>query len=210
MKKFGWILIVLGTLSFLGAASQGHDVFGPCFCIAVGVLIVYLKREKEEINNATPIVLPNEVAVKNNSQETPVGVIEENKPLSYEQKEAAICLVAFFAGYNGDLSINRPAYMLGCQSAVFFGIDDYNEALTKALPKYQDADKLIDTIITIKDRKAKEFLLLTCYDLTKMSKNPEAYDLLANIAIDMGYDGVAFRELIDHSSTKIKEMLKKT
>jgi hypothetical protein len=193
-------------LSFIGAASQGHDVFGPCFCIAVGGLIVYLKREKEEINNATPIVLPNEVAVKNNSQETPVGVIEENKPLSYEQKEAAICLVAFFAGYNGDLSINRPAYMLGYQSAVFFGIDDYNEALTKALPKYQDADKLIDTIITIKDRKAKEFLLLTCYDLTKMSKNPEAYDLLVNIANDIGYNREKFIQLINQYSSETGQL----
>lgn len=50
MKAFGWVLIVLGALSFLGAASKGHDVFGPCFCIGVGGLIVYLKREKEENN----------------------------------------------------------------------------------------------------------------------------------------------------------------
>ena len=46
MKAFGWVLIVLGALSFLGAASKGHDVFGPCFCIGVGGLIVYLKRFK--------------------------------------------------------------------------------------------------------------------------------------------------------------------
>ena len=50
MKTFGWVLIILGALSFLGAASKGHDVFGPCFCIGLGGLIVYLKREKEENN----------------------------------------------------------------------------------------------------------------------------------------------------------------
>ena len=50
MKTFGWVLIISGALAFLGAASKGHDVFGPCFWIAVGGVIVYLKREKEENN----------------------------------------------------------------------------------------------------------------------------------------------------------------
>ena len=201
MKTFGWVLIIFGALAFLGAASKGHDVFGPCFWIAVGGVIVYLKREKEEINNTTPIVLPKkEESFEKTKQVRPVDVIEENKPLSYEQKEAAICLVAFFAGYNGDLSLNGPAYMLGYQSAVFFGIDDYKEALPKAVAKYQDADKLMDTIMTIKDRKSKEFLLLTCYDLTKMSKKPEAYELLLNIANEMGYNGLAFNKLINQYS----------
>lgn len=202
MKTFGWVLIILGALSFLGAASKGHDVFGPCFCIAVGGLIVYLKREKEEINNTTLTVLPKKekpVETKCQVRKEDV-VVNENQPLSYEQKEAAICLVAFFAGYTGDLSINGPAYMLGYQSSIFFGIDDYKEALPKAMAKFQDADKLMDTVITIKDRKSKEFLLLTCYDLTKMSNNAEAYELLSNIANEMGYNKTALKQLVNQYS----------
>ena len=30
MKTAGWIFIVIGVLAFLGAASKGHSVFGPC------------------------------------------------------------------------------------------------------------------------------------------------------------------------------------
>lgn len=31
MKILGWILLILGILSFIGAISQGHNVVGPAF-----------------------------------------------------------------------------------------------------------------------------------------------------------------------------------
>lgn len=69
--------------------------------------------------------------------------------------------------------------------------------MTAALPKYQDADKLIDTVLTIKDKESKEFILLTCYDLTKMSGKAEAYEFLYNIAYEMGYNRDKLKNLVD-------------
>ena len=50
MKTAGWIFIVIGALAFLGAASKGHNVFGPLFWIGLGSVLIYLKREKEVTN----------------------------------------------------------------------------------------------------------------------------------------------------------------
>ena len=48
----------------------------------------------------------------------------------------------------------------------------------------------------------KEFLLLTCHDLTKMSGKVEAYELLYNIANEMGYNKDRFNALIEQYSRK--------
>jgi len=128
--------------------------------------------------------------------------VEQDMPVSFEQKEAALCLVAFFAGYNDDVQTNNAAYLLSYQSAVFFGITNYKSTLTAALPKYQDADKLIDTVLTIKDKKSKEFILLTCYDLTKMSRKAEAHEFLYNIADEMGYDKARLDRLVEQHSDR--------
>lgn len=47
MKIFGWVCIVLGALSFIGAASAGHSIFGPVFWLAVGVALVYFAKQRE-------------------------------------------------------------------------------------------------------------------------------------------------------------------
>lgn len=201
MKTAGWIFIVIGVLAFLGAASKGNSVFGPLFWIGLGGTLIYLKREKEETSNEKKVV----VAPKPEPHDTPQvkedkpvqNYQEQNAPVTFEQKEAALCLIAFFAGYNDDLSTNGDAYKLSYQSAIFFGIGNYEETLTQALPKYQDADKLIDMVLTIKERRSKEFILLTCYDLSKISGKSEAYEFLYNIADEMGYNKEKFHKLID-------------
>ena len=181
-------------------------MFGPLFWIGIGSVLIYLKREKEETNE-------KKTAVESTAPKQPERPqlreekIEANNvaqyvPVTFEQKEAALCLIAFFAGYNEDIMSNDAAYMISSQSAIFFGIGNYKETLTAALPKYQDADKLIDTVLTIKDRKSREFILLTCYDLTKMSGKAEAYEFLYNIANEMGYDKDNLLKLIDQYSER--------
>lgn len=64
------------------------------------------------------------------------------------------------------------------------------------MSKFSDSDTLINTVITIRPAKAKEFLLLTCYDLVKSSRKPEASDALFGIANDMGYDRAKMQRLI--------------
>ena len=207
MKTAGWIFIVIGALAFLGAASKGHSVFGPLFWIGIGSVLIYLKREKEVTNAEKTIVKPIEpkqpekTQVREEKAET--NNVEQCALVTFEQKEAALCLIAFFAGYNDDLTTDGSAYMVSYQSAIWFGIGNYKETLTAALPKYQDADKLNDTVLTVKDRKSREFILLTCYDLTKMSGKAEAYEFLYNIASEMGYDKEKLHKLIDQYSDRI-------
>ena len=206
MKTAGWIIIVIGGLAFLGAASKGHSVFGPLFWIGIGGVLIYLKREKEETNEKRTAVEPTAPKQPEKPQleeeKAKTKNVEQFTPVTFEQKEAALCLIAFFAGYNDDLTTDGSAYMVSYQSAIFFGIGNYKETLTAALPKYQDADKLIDTVLTIKDRKSREFILLTCYDLTKMSGKAEAFEFLYNIANEMGYDKEKLHELIDQYSER--------
>ena len=206
MKTAGWIFIVIGVLAFLGAASKGHSVFGPLFWIGIGSVLIYLKREKEETNEKKTAVEPTAPKqpekLQFRDEKIEANNVAQCAPVTFEQKEAALCLIAFFAGYNEDLSIDGAAYMISYQSAIWFGIDNYKETLTAALPKYQDADKLIDTVLTIKDTKSREFILLTCYDLTKMSGKAEAYEFLYNIANEMGYNKEKFHKLIDQYSDR--------
>ena len=115
--------------------------------------------------------------------------------LTLQQREAAMCLISFFGGYNINLMDDAPI-LLFKQSAIFFGLPDSPVVLSKIMLKYTDADTLVDIVLTIKPIKAKEFLLLTCYDLFKSSGKPEAYDLLFNIANDLGYDKTRFEQLI--------------
>lgn len=204
MKKIGWTLIVIGALSFIGAASKGHSVFGPLMWIGIGGTMVYLKREREECqievhDNAKGIKVE---AQKNPNDNKEIESTEGNVSLTYEQKEAALCLIAFFAGYNNDIITNNAAQQVSYQSAVFYGIDNYEETLAAAMPKYNDADKLIDTVLTIRDKNAKEFLLLSCYDLAKMSGNEEAYEVLYNVAYEMGYNKERLYQLICGNKNK--------
>ena len=46
MKVTGWIILVLGILSFTGAAIASHNVFGPCFFIALGAFLIHKCNEK--------------------------------------------------------------------------------------------------------------------------------------------------------------------
>ena len=209
MKTAGWILIVIGALAFIGAASKGDSVFGPLFWIGIGIVLLYLKREREEndkektITETTTSKKTEILKVEEKNEKKPEVIdVEQNSQVTFEQKEAALCLIAFSAGYNEDIMTNDAAYMISYQSAIFFGIGNYKETLTAALPKYQDADKLIDTVLTIKDRKSREFILLTCYDLTKMSGKSEAYEFLYNIANEMGYNREKLHKLIDQYSER--------
>ena len=206
MKTAGWIIISIGALAFLGALSKGNSVFGPLFWIGIGGMLIYLKKEKEGDNKGNVTVvqtapkLPESPHV--NEPTEIVEKVEQEALVSFEQKEAALCLIAFFAGYNEDIMSNDAAYLVSYQSAIWFGINNYKETLTATLPKYQDADRLIEMVLTIKDRKSIEFILLTCYDLTKMSGKSEAYEFLYNIANEMGYNKEEFDKIIVHYSDR--------
>lgn len=220
MKKAGIIITVFGVLAFLGAMLKDHSVFGPVFWIALGAFLIYragIKEEKkykeeqqakaaatrqrnpkEVIDTATAENhdnddIPSQDSTRDNQPET---LAELQSQLTIRQREAAMCLISFFAGYHSNPSDDSVILLLK-QSATFFGFPDTPLALSKILKKYPDADALIDIVITIKPVKAKEYLLLTCYDLIKSSKNSEALHILTCIAQDMGYEKTKFLNLIN-------------
>ncbi len=47
MKIAGYIILVLGCLSFLGALVGGTSPFGPFFWIALGIFLLYKAKEKK-------------------------------------------------------------------------------------------------------------------------------------------------------------------
>lgn len=50
MKTTGKVFIVIGALSFIGAAIFGHSVFGPLFWIGLGAYLVQRAEEKDNKN----------------------------------------------------------------------------------------------------------------------------------------------------------------
>lgn len=48
MKKFGYFCLIFGILAFFGAAFKSHSVFGPCFWIALGSVLLYRANNEQE------------------------------------------------------------------------------------------------------------------------------------------------------------------
>ena len=223
MKGFGKFCIWLGALSLIGALIGGHSAFGPAFWLALGLALVFFAKQKEDVNRKMDKQTTNpsasatqpvkeiqqqiriETAVKSQPVESKVAPSNTSKdiPMTTKQKETAICLVSFFGGYN-DLETNDEAnqivFELSCQVANYFGIQDFPAMLPGAMKRNSDPNKIIDTVMTIQDRQYRECLLLTCYDLAKMSRNMEALELIFNIANDMGYNEERFNSLIKQYS----------
>lgn len=216
MRTAGCICLVIGVLSFLGAALKGNSVFGPLFWISLGAFLLYRANNKEQERDKKSIAsekTPDEKAQKHVSVIEPVNENNQrdtnNRPnqqleslediqaqLTLQQREAAMCLISFFGGYNDNLMDDAPMFLFR-QAAAFFGLSDSPMAMSRIMAKYTDADVLIDIVLTIKPVKAKEFLLLTCHDLIKSSNKSEARELLYNIANDMGYDRQKLEKLIN-------------
>lgn len=64
MKKAGWIILVFGSLSFLGAALKGNHVFGPTFWIALGLFLVHRGKAKEKEKKAAESRQDNVISKK--------------------------------------------------------------------------------------------------------------------------------------------------
>lgn len=220
MKNFGIFCIVLGGLSLLGALMAGHNAFGPLFWLALGIALVIIAKQKEDnklqtstttrpqtiepssttTDNSAALSTNNASSSQSNSikakLEIQTIISDDDEPLTWEQKQAAICLISFFAGYNDDVETNDAIYQLTSHAAQYLEIPNYPEMLPDAMKKNQEPNKMMDRVMNIKDRKSKECTLLVCYDLTKMSGNDEAYEILFNIANEMGYNRERFQSLI--------------
>lgn len=229
MRYFGIFCIILGGLSLLGALAAGHNAFGPLFWLALGIGLIIIAKQKEDkrkrsdqttksvkqqpINKSQSnhIVQQHPEQEKTSKQQVVDNVLTSsrsslNTPLTKAQKEAAICLISYFGGYNDDIDTNpetnEMVYALSYQASIYFQIQNFPEMLPGAMIRNSDPEKMLDIVMTIKNRQYKEFILLTCHDLAKISGNAEAYDLLYNIANEMGYNRDHFNSLIKQYSKK--------
>ncbi len=123
--------------------------------------------------------------------------------LTLSQKEASICLISYFAGFVDDVSSNYKVHVIFNMASNFYNINTTPSKLSLMMNRYSNPEILIDTIISINEKIPKEYLLLTCYDLTKISGKNEAMSLLKNIANDLGYNEYSFNKLIN-SYTSVK------
>lgn len=106
-----------------------------------------------------------------------------------------MCMVALFGGYANKMPQDAMTF-ISSQAATFFGIPFNESYISSMLARNSDSDMMIETVVSIKSRKAKEFLLLTCHDFAANSSSDEASFLLGNIAADMGYDKFQFHQLV--------------
>ena len=210
MKIAGWICLILGLLSFIGAASKGHSVFGPCFFIALGAFLLYRINNKDFKENEIPSKNYNSdtkgtsidtyqyiVCGEESDQETTKESLEEiRSQLTLTQKESALCLIAFFGGFNNNIEDKAPLRIFR-QAAQFFGLSNSPMEISQIVAKHSNADELIDTIITIPSKVAKDFLILSCYDIITTSGHIESFEILTNIVKEMGYSSEELNKLLD-------------
>lgn len=212
MKTIGGILLVFSILSFIGAASKGNSVLGPCFWGALGAFLLYRanKRKREESENITTCSQAEEKSIPDepvsiaepleavNENEMEAETLEEIHPrLTIAQQEAALCLMAFFGGYNdGPISCLMKDRLRF--NAMYFGMSDASVSVEQMMSKFADAEAVIDMVKTITDRKAKEHILRECHDLISIYGTTWSYTVLENIAAEMGYDKEKLKQLTTH------------
>ena len=132
------------------------------------------------------------------------GTSKQNQPspqekISETQKEASICLVAFFAGFDRGSNSSLSQIIIN-QAMLFFAVGNDPENLARILMKYNNVDSIFEIISSIRDKKAKEFLLLSCYDLAKSTKLNAPMEMVYSVANDLGYDREKFTSLISQYS----------
>ena len=103
----------------------------------------------------------------------------------------------FFAGFNN--YSEKVAFIIH-NSASYYSLEASQTSIQTLMNKHKDPDKIIDTVISINDIKTKEYTLLSCYDLAKMSGRADAVELLARIAKDWGCSREQLHKLIEEYS----------
>ncbi|MBQ7773668.1 MAG: hypothetical protein IJ383_06345 [Bacteroidales bacterium] len=180
MKTAGWIFLILGIVSFLGAAIGSSSVFGPCFWIALGAFLIYRGKEKEkekakENQDKKEAVIPDRQIVQPVTDRAmhDDAPIDATELLTSNQKECAFCLIMFFAGFN---NYNEKIAFIIHNSAAYYSLDASQISIQDLMNKHKDPDKIIDTVIRCKDTIIRKqfttlpFMALRFIMLSMMSK----------------------------------------
>lgn len=205
MKITGWILLGVGVYLFLDEMAKEQSILGSFLFIAFGILLIYLDNQKEKSNHSNKSKDDTLVERKGSDKyesvtsqdltSTTNGIINV---MTKRQKDAAVCLLGWFAGDNSiTLDENFALQVLLDQVCNYIGAGKFKDAFIASMNNFNDLESIINEVSTIRDKKDKECIMLTCYDLAKMSKNDEAMEIVYYVAEKMGYNEDRFNMLIN-------------
>ena len=69
MKTVGWVLLVFGSLSCIGALTAGHSIFGPLFFIAIGLMLINKSNNSKKNENNNTFLFQSTLATPDSSSE---------------------------------------------------------------------------------------------------------------------------------------------
>lgn len=78
MKIAGYVFAAIGGLALIGGLAAGHSVFGPLFWLALGIVLIYFGKKKEETQ---------ELAEENEKIDQPPTKAEESTTSSKNENE---------------------------------------------------------------------------------------------------------------------------
>lgn len=81
MKIAGYVFAAIGGLALIGGLAAGHSVFGPLFWLALGIVLIYFGKKKEETHETQEPAEENE---KNDQRPTKA---EDSTSPSKNEKE---------------------------------------------------------------------------------------------------------------------------
>lgn len=87
MKIAGYVFAVIGGLALIGGLAAGHSVFGPLFWLALGIVLIYFGKQKEEKNKANEIKgvnqIPTETEVPDLEAKNKTHEICHDEPMTF-------------------------------------------------------------------------------------------------------------------------------
>lgn len=79
MRTTGWICLVIGVLSFFGAALKGNSIFGPLFWISLGAFLLYRVNNKDDEREQKHTKLEQQSKESAQAQENIIKTLPETK-----------------------------------------------------------------------------------------------------------------------------------
>ena len=90
MKIAGYIFAAFGGLALIGGLAAGHSVFGPLFWLALGIVLIYFGKRKEEKQEPTEKNEKNDQPPTNAEESTSSSKSEKgdvkDKPVTYWER----------------------------------------------------------------------------------------------------------------------------
>lgn len=201
MRIVGWICSVIGGLSFIGALSAGHSVFGPLFWLALGIVLLYFSNEKEQKRSSE-----NKVKTKS-TEETSKDIPQKTELPNEGDVNKAQIYGEMASGIYADLSTDQRWAILISQFCFFEfakGTPSEKQAeemcifmanalnlppseMTIYSRKFSDMGLMMSVLGTITNRTVLDSVLYNSYGICMLSGKPISMAVLYKMYGQLGY-----------------------